>query len=101
VSVEPRQSGDATEAPEYDAIRAAARDLIPLFSPSGATGGHWGAALIDTVEPVEHGHRAAIVYPVASRWEKHGNAIERTVDVGMIRATGLALLVYAETYGDA
>lgn len=87
------------DGPEYEHIRVAARNLLPLFVPMGLSGkGNWGCGLIEMLRPVDGGHEAAIVYPVVSSWEKDSNAIRRVVDLGMIRATGIALLAYAEAH---
>lgn len=84
------------EGPDYEAIRAEARKLLPLFTVSGGPGGSWGAGLIEILEPVEDGHRAAVVYPAASQWQQNRNSLERVVDLGQLRATGIALLAYCE-----
>lgn len=91
------------EGPEYDAIRAEARKLLPLFSGPGIslTRGDWGAGIIETLRPVDGGHQASIIYPVVSRWEKWRNSLRRPVTVEEIRATGIALLAYAEAHDDA
>lgn len=91
------ESHSVGEGPEYEEVRAAVRKLLPLFGYHGGPAmGSWGCGMIDMLEPAEEGHQAYIVFPVASRWERQRNAITRNFDVGMIRATGLALLAYAE-----
>ena len=88
------------EGPEYEAIRAEARKLLPLFEAGAPSTAEWGAGLIELLKPVEGGHQAAIIYPVVSAWKQERNAITRTVDLGMIRATGIALLAYAEAHNE-
>lgn len=90
-------TGQVGEGAEYDTVRAAVRDLLPLFNPGGKPGGNWGCGLIEILEAAEDGHRAAIVFPIVSAWKQESNAITRIVDLGMIRATGIALLAYAES----
>lgn len=86
--------------PEYEAIRAEAAKLAPLFHAGTSPLGRWGAGLVD-VEPGEDGkHEVSIIYPVVSRWEKppapRGNSLRTLADLVEIRATGIALLAYAE-----
>jgi hypothetical protein len=89
------------DGPIYEAIRAEAAKLVPLFSPGGSSPmSRWGAGLVD-VEPAEDGkHRATLIYPIVSRWQKvpppRGNSIETIASLEEIRATGIALLAYAE-----
>jgi hypothetical protein len=87
------------EGPTYEAIRAEARKLVPLFQPPGPSfgRGRWGAGLAD-VEPVDGGHRVSIVYPVCSRFEKDRNSIMAIEDLFFLRATGIALLAYCEAH---
>lgn len=88
------------DGPAYGPIRSAARALLPLFQPSGYTwGASWGAGLIETLRPSESDpsqHEARILHPVCTSWQQDRNALLRTTDLGMIRATGIALLCYAE-----
>lgn len=91
------ESHPVGEGPKYEAIREEARKLLPLFMVPGVkTQDHWGAGLIETLEPVEGGHRAAIIHPVCSQWTAQRNSLARVVDLTTIRATGIALLAYAE-----
>lgn len=85
------------EGPAYDAIRAEARKLVPLFNPWGnGAQSSWGCGLLTTVRQEAEGHRVSILYPVCSKWEKDRNSIATTTDIAMLRATAISLLAYCE-----
>lgn len=85
--------------PEFQAVRDAIRETLPLFAPPGASpSAPWGAGLVN-IDPMPDGsHRVWILHPVASRWTTNRNSVETLTDVEMIRATGIALLAYAEAH---
>lgn len=81
----------------YEPIRAAARDLLPLFLPTGVScGTRWGASLVE-IEATDEGHKVSITYPHFSRWAKDlSNSVATTADLDEIRATAITLLAYCE-----
>lgn len=88
--------------PTYDAIRDAARELVPLFSPPGRElSSHWGAGIV-TVEPAgDERHDVAITHPVCSQFVKRRNSLVATVDLVELRATAITLLAYCEQHDPA
>lgn len=84
------------EGPEYDEIREAARKLLPLFvDDKRQWSGRWGAGLVD-VQPLEGGHEVSILHPILGRWKQVNNSLRTNADLGLLRATGIALLAYCE-----
>jgi hypothetical protein len=86
--------------PAYGPILSAAKALLPLFAPSGYTlSASWGACLIETLRPSESvpgEHEARIIHPVCTRWQQDRNSLLRRCTLDDLRATGIALLAYAE-----
>lgn len=96
-----RESDDRVGVgPTYDAIRAAARDLAPLFGqpPGVPAAPYWGAGLV-LVEPAGDGrHDVAIVHPVCSSFVQRRNSLVATIDLVELRSMAITLLAYCETH---